>query len=68
MRSTNRGFLVVSVIVRFVDKPLFSYALLIAFVYAILILFSGIAQTNQTREGVGRGCVITQMSCFLLSL
>ena len=52
MSSATVGLLVVAVIGYFVDKPLFSSALLVAFVYAMMILMSEHAQ-NSYRTSAG---------------
>ena len=52
MSSATVGLLVVAVIGYFVDKPLFSSALLVAFVYAMMILMSEHAQ-NSYRTSTG---------------
>ena len=48
IRSATRGFLEVDVIGRCIDEPLFTSALLLAFVYAMLRLSSEHSQSSHT--------------------
>ena len=69
MRSPTRRLLVVAVIGCGVDEPLFYSAILISFVYAMMLLIYLHAQNSQIRGGryLGRG-VIVQISCFCKAL
>ena len=64
MRSATRGFWLVDTIGRRVEEPLFSSAILIYFVYEMIILMPENAKTGTPGGKGGRGGMITKIICF----